>query len=132
MEVLNLLGSGMIILGALSGVVLYIHSLGVKIVDQIGTIAWLFIFCIIGGTVCYNLSDNSIDGIIYSSYILLMLGSLSGLTLFFIEFGFKKFDKEEIGKGTLWLFFLLFVPIGIAGILNYKLIELINQYSNQL
>ncbi len=48
MEVLNLLGSGMIILGALSGVVLYIHSLGVKIVDQIGTIAWLFIFCIIG------------------------------------------------------------------------------------
>ncbi len=86
----------------------------------------------IGGTVCYNLSDNSIDGIIYSSYILLMLGSLSGLTLFFIEFGFKKFDKEEIGKGTLWLFFLLFVPIGIAGILNYKLIELINPYSNKL
>lgn len=83
MEVLNLLGSGMIILGALSGVVLYISFPWCKIVDQIGTIAWLFIFCIIGGTVCYNLSDNSIDGIIYSSYILLMLGSL-GVALLFL------------------------------------------------
>lgn len=121
MDLLRILGIGLIVLNALSGLALYLEAIGVEAIKKETTLVWLFIFSLIGGPTLYCLGEMAIDGIIYPSYVLFSLGSISGITLFLSAFISSDFHR----KGVLWLFFLLFFPIGTAGILHKDIIILL-------
>lgn len=110
MDLFGFLGIGLIVLGSLSGIAIYVDTF----IDRanVTTLWWLFIFSICGGAVLYNLADSSSLGIVYSSYVLLLLGGVSAVTIFLTETGF--FHNDE--KSTLWVFFLIGTPLGASGI----------------
>lgn len=110
MELLLFIGIGLIILGSLSGIAIYIDTFVNK--ANVTTLWWLFALCIIGGSIFYNWADKSSMGIIYSSYVLMLLGAASAITIFLSETGL--FEHDE--KTTLWVFFLICLPLGAIGI----------------
>lgn len=110
MELLVFLGIGLIVLGSLSGIAIYIDTFVNK--ANTTTLWWLFALCIIGGTVFSIWADKSSMGIIYSSYVLVLLGAASAVTIFLSETGL--FEHDE--KTTLWVFFLVCMPLGAVGI----------------
>jgi hypothetical protein len=119
MELMKYLGFGLIILSSLSGLALYVDTFIEKI-DNITALSWLFVLSLIGGVLLYCLGDSSLQGIVFGSYILLILGCLSAATIFLAEINL--FAVEY--KTTLWVFFLICTPIGVAGIYHEKLMML--------
>lgn len=118
MILLKILGTVLIILSALSGLALYLNAVGVRAIRKTTTLAWLFIFSLTGGSLLYCLGSKSIDGIIYPSYILFFLGGISGITLFLSAFIRNDLNRKDV----IWLFFLLFIPLGTIGILHKDII----------
>lgn len=117
MELLKIIGIGLIGLSALSGIAIYIDTFGLKL--NITALSWLFIFSLIGGASFYCLGVRNLLGIVYVSYILLLLGCLSAVTIFLAEISL--FDNEK--KGTLWVFFLICTPIGAIGIYHQEILS---------
>ena len=115
MDLLKNLGIILIILQSLTGISLYLEAIGVKGINKQTTLSWLFVCCLIAGPTLYYLGSESFEGIVYTSYILFLLGILSGITLFLFVF----IPKEPKRKDVLWLFFILFIPLGTIGVL-YK------------
>lgn len=113
------LGFGLIVLSSLSGFALYVDTF-LKKISGITALSWLFVFSLIVGVLIYCLGDSSLHGIVFGSYVLLLLGCLSSATIFLAEINLFAVKY----KSTLWIFFLVCTPIGVAGIYYEKLILL--------
>lgn len=101
------------ILTGLSVFVIYLNSIGVKIKGSISAIWFFFVLCLIGGTTLYSIGTKSLLGLLYASYLLLLSGGISAITVFVAETGLAKVTS----KATLWTLFLLCTLLGAISII---------------
>jgi hypothetical protein len=119
MELLTYLGFGLIVLGALSGLAIYVSTFTGK--KNLTALCWLFVSGLIGGSITYNLGKGTLNGIVYISYVLLSLGCISAVTLFLSEIRLFGINRRSI----LWILFLVCTPVGIIGIYQQEIVRII-------
>jgi hypothetical protein len=111
MDLLKIVGIALIASSAISGIAIYIFSFSFIEDVKLTTISFLFILTLLTGTAIYCIGISDLEGIIYASSILLILGGISAMTILLSELQILACERKYI----LWILFLLGVPVGAIG-----------------
>jgi len=128
MGIFKIIGSSLIIIGFLCGILIFLNPFAEIIKGGLGAIWTLFIFTFLGGIVVYGISDlNSWNGLLKTTgSVLLLIGLFSAGSILLTEINLLKL-REYQGTGQLWVLFIVniivgsvMVVIGNKGVENLK------------
>lgn len=106
MTIFKIIGVGMIVLGAASGIVIFLTSFGVEVAGSLFTLWLFFSLCFVGGFILYALGAREASAakvLKTAGGILLVLGLLSAASIFLAKVGLAASE----GTTSLWLLFII-------------------------